>query len=173
MLKLKKKYNIMIIIVFGLPGTGKTYFSEYLANEIDAVHLNTDKVRHALNKQEQYDKKTKQLVYDRLKNEMVANIKKGFNVIVDGTFHKKAKRRQFIEKSLNLDQKLYFIQIKTTDAIAKKRLQKRRDFSEADFKVYQQIKYEFEPFNAAHLELWSDDGNIKNMIERAKVYIYG
>ncbi|MFA7193528.1 MAG: AAA family ATPase [Candidatus Paceibacterota bacterium] len=37
------------ILVMGLPGSGKTYFSERLVPKINAVHLNADKVREKFN----------------------------------------------------------------------------------------------------------------------------
>ena len=35
----------MILIIFGLPGTGKSYLSEQMAEKTEAVWLNTDKIR--------------------------------------------------------------------------------------------------------------------------------
>jgi predicted kinase len=35
----------MIVLVYGLPGTGKTFFARHFAKETGAVHLNTDLVR--------------------------------------------------------------------------------------------------------------------------------
>ena len=37
------------ILVMGLPGSGKTYFSERLIKEIDAIWINADEVRKRAN----------------------------------------------------------------------------------------------------------------------------
>lgn len=39
----------MKILVFGLPGAGKTYISRLLANELDCMHFDADVVRHVAN----------------------------------------------------------------------------------------------------------------------------
>jgi len=161
----------MIIVVFGLPGSGKTYFSEHLAAEINAVHLNTDKIRIKYNKQGQYDEKSKQYVYDMLKQEMVKALQHSNEVIVDGTFYKHSKRIQFIEKAQEQQQSIQFIEIKANENIIKQRLKNRDGISDADYKVYQQIKCMFEPLESPHLELWSDD-TINTMVKKAKAYIY-
>lgn len=48
----------MIIVIFGLPATGKTYLSEHLVKELDAVHLNTDITREKPGKECVYDEKS-------------------------------------------------------------------------------------------------------------------
>ena len=38
----------LIIKLLGVPGSGKTYFSQHLAPKINAVHLNSDAMRLAI-----------------------------------------------------------------------------------------------------------------------------
>ena len=44
----------MIIVVSGLPGTGKSYFAEKLSGRLGAVHFNSDKMRNALHARGKY-----------------------------------------------------------------------------------------------------------------------
>ena len=44
----------MIIVVSGLPGTGKSYFAEKLSGRLGAVHFNSDKMRNALHVRGKY-----------------------------------------------------------------------------------------------------------------------
>ena len=37
------------ILVMGLPGSGKTYFSRILCKEMNSIHLNADNVRKKFN----------------------------------------------------------------------------------------------------------------------------
>lgn len=161
----------MIILVFGLPGSGKTYFSKHLAAEINAIHLNTDKIRHKYNKQGQYDEKSKQYVYDMLKQEMLKTLQQSSEVIVDGTFYKHSKRKQFIEKAREQQQIIKFIEIKANEQTIKQRMKNRKGLSEADYSVYQHIKNMFEPLDSPHLVLWSEN-NMTTLVEKAKEYIY-
>lgn len=162
----------MIIVIFGLPGTGKTYLAKHLMHEIGGISLNTDRMRHKYHKEGLYDEKTKQFVYDQLKVEMAEYIRKGKNVIIDGTFYLKSKREEFKEEARKMGQKIIFIELKTVDDLVKKRLRQRREYSEADYKVYQQIKSQFEPMEEPHLELWSDNDNIQELIDKSKTHIY-
>ncbi len=163
----------MIILVFGLPGTGKTYFSERLSNEIGAVHINTDMVRKNLHFEGHYDEKTKQQVYNELIKHVQREIKKGSDVLIDGTFHRNDRRLQVKHAAEEMNQQLYIIEMKAGEEIIKKRMKKNRKYSEADFGVYSELKSEFEPANDKHLKLQSDDENIQELIAAAKKYIYG
>jgi len=163
----------MVIIVYGLPGTGKTCFSEHLAKDIDAVHLNTDRIRHKINKQGQYDKASKMQVYEQMCSEMTRELRRSNDVIVDGTFYNYPKRNRFIERAKALNHKTVLIEIQAPENLIRKRLQKEREFSEADIKVYNSIKSKFEPDDENDLELQSGEDNIDEMIREAKNYIYG
>jgi len=161
----------MIILVFGLPGTGKTYFAEHFAEKLDAVHLNTDNVREKLHFKGHYDGKTKQQVYNELFKQAQMEFKKGADVIVDGTFHLSRRRGQLEKLSKEENKKIYYIEIKAGKETARKRLKKSRKHSEADIDVYEKIKNEFEPLDNDCLELWSDRDDIEEMMNKAEKYI--
>lgn len=161
----------MILIVFGLPGTGKSYFAKHMAEEIKADHLNTDVVRKESGLQGQYDEKTKEIVYKLLLKIMTDHVSENHNVIVDGTFQKKAIRDRFLDKAKQLRQQVFFIGIKAKDETVKQRMKTEREHSEADYQVYLQIKHSFEPMEQSHLELWSDKTSIDEMIKKAKAHI--
>jgi predicted kinase len=160
-------------MVFGLPGTGKTFFSEHLAKKLNAVHLNTDIVREKLNFKGDYSGKTKQQVYNELFKHAQKEFKKGANVIVDGTFHLNRRRRQLEELTKEEGRKIHFIEIKASEKTARKRLKKSRKHSEADFDVYEKIKNEFEPLNQDCLIIWTDTEDMEVLINKAEKYIYG
>ncbi len=162
----------MILIIFGLPGTGKSYLSERITEETEAVWLNTDKIRKEINKQGQYDEGTKELVYQNLLNKMVSFARKGKHVIVDATFQKKALRNKFFLTGKKLDHQVLFIEMKANDQTVKERLKSKRHFSEADYEVYLQIKSSFEHMEKPHLVFYSDEQNVYDMINTIKSFIY-
>ncbi len=163
----------MVIIVFGLPGTGKSYFARHLSQEIDAVYLSTDEVRLHMKKQGRYDEKDKQLVYDRLEEMMSEHLKKGETVIIDGTFHEQRRRDQFSGKAHELRQPIFFIEMQSREETVKERVEQKREYSEADYSVYKMILDKFEPLGIPHLQLESDRDALGTMIEQARHYIYG
>jgi predicted kinase len=161
----------MILMVFGLPGTGKSFFAKHMVKVLDAVHLNTDMVRKEANLQGRYDEETKEIVYDLLLREMTTHVSENQSVIVDGTFHKKQVRDRFMDKANQLGQQVFFIEMKAGDETVKRRLKSEREYSEADYQVYLQIKHSFETMEQPHLELWSDTTTIDEMVKKAKAHI--
>lgn len=110
----------MIIIVFGLPGTGKSFFARHYAEETGAVYLNTDIVRKEMNKQGQYDEKTNLLIYEELLERMSRSARNGRDVIVDGTFQKKLYRELFSRRSAGSNMDIIFIEMRASDETVKK-----------------------------------------------------
>jgi predicted kinase len=163
----------MIILVFGLPGTGKTFFSRFLEKDINALYLNTDKVRIESGMKGQYNEQHKDEIYAKLREKAEAGMKSNHDIIIDGTFHKQSRRDEFSELAASYGQMIYFIEIKAAPEVVKNRLSMQRKNSEADFDIYKQVKNEYDTFPGAHLELWSDRENIEKMIIKAKNYIYG
>lgn len=163
----------MIILVFGLPGMGKTYFAEHFAKKLNAIYLSTDLVREKLKFKGHYDGKTKQQVYNELFKQAQMEFKKGANVIVDGTFHVSRRREQLEKLAKEENKKVFYIEMKADEKTARKRLKKSRKHSEANPDVFETIKSEFEPLENNSLGLWSDKEDIDEMMNKAEKYIYG
>ncbi len=162
----------MIFIVIGPPATGKSYFARHAAEEIGAVHLNTDIVRKKINKQGQYDEQSKELVYDHLLREMIHHARANEHVIVDGTFQKNKHRERFAREARKHSREVHFVEMRATEDTVKERLQSDRAYSEADFKVYRQIRSTFEPMKEPHLILWTDEQDVPELIQKLKTHIH-
>jgi predicted kinase len=163
----------MIIVVYGLPGTGKSWLSRRLAREFHAIHLNTDIVRDELGKKGDYSQASRYQVYDHLLELAGERLKQGHNVILDGTFHKKEKRAAIREIAGKLGKDLFSLEMKASEKTIAGRLEKRRDHSEADFDVYLKLKGESDYAEEDRLILFSDAETEEEMITRVKDYIYG
>jgi len=161
----------MILIVTGLPATGKSYFAKHTAKEIGAVHLNTDIIRKEINKQGQYDKESKQLVYDHLLESMIKHAQNKEHVIIDGTFHKKEVRERFAREARKYTREVYFVEMRATEKTVKERLKSEREYSEADFKVYKKIKSTYEQLKEPHLVLWTDESDVNELIGKLNTYL--
>ena len=163
----------MILIVFGLPATGKTHLSEMTAIKFDAVHLNTDIIRKELNLQGKYDEHSKHMVYDHMLEQMVHHALNNQDIIVDGTYQKEEHRNQYLQKARELNQELYFIELRAKEQTIKERMQSDRNHSEADFQVYKYLKRSFEQKNEPHLILWTDEHTDTELLNNIKLYING
>jgi len=171
---MKKHPNVKSVLVFvmGLPGSGKSYFAKGLAKKIGAVYLGSDEIRKEIGLMGSYHYDNKLSVYqDMFKRAKEIN-KSGRSLILDGTFYLQQVRDPFIFFAKSLSWKLSIIHIKAEETLILKRLSKPRADSEADLKVYQKIKSEFEPIREPHLLIQSSDGSLQESVEKAVRYIH-
>lgn len=161
----------MVILVFGLPGSGKTFFSQCLAEKIKAVHFNSDRIRKESGEWNQYGDASKINVYEVMLEKMREAVQSGYAVVVDATFYKKELRDKFLHASLQLHQPFRMIEVRASEETIKQRLSKPREDSQADYSVYKKIKNEFEPVTEEHLVLFSDKETIAEMTQKATTYL--
>jgi len=161
----------MIVIVFGLPGSGKSYFASRLAGMINAEYINSDKVRKTMFETSSYSKKEKLAVYNEMISQIAETVRKRENVVLDATFYKNDVRKRFVNEVENNDG-IIFIEIWAEEHLIRERLKRPRKHSEADFKVYKKIKKQWEPLKQTHLILQSTDDNIRDMLEKTADYLH-
>ena len=161
----------MIVIVFGLPGSGKSYFAIKLGELINASYISSDQLRMQLYENRTYTDNEKLSVYDAMLLKMKDHLLQGENVVLDATFYKNEIRQKFIKAGKKLSE-IVFIEINASETITWERLQKERPDSEADFEVYKKVKALWEPMNDDHLILQSTNENIAEMLRKAKDYIH-
>lgn len=160
----------MIVIVFGLPGSGKSYFASRFAKVINAEYINSDRVRKEMFQKRVYSDEEKKAVYDKMLERMKESVKQKRDVVLDGTFHKKDTRKIFVEEMKGKGG-ILFIEIQADENIIMERLKKERPYSEADFEIYKLISLQNEPLNEPHLVLKSTDNNIDEMLLKASDYL--
>ena len=161
----------MVIIVFGLPGSGKSYFASRLAAKLNALYVNSDELRLQLIPERAYTDAEKLLVYDAMLGAMADAIGKHGAIVLDATFYKEAIRNRFDLKAASLREPILYIEVTAPENIIAGRLAKPRNFSEADFAVYQKLKLAFEPLQQKHLVVVSSDNDIEPSIQQAIEYI--
>ncbi len=144
----------MLIVVSGLPGTGKTTVSNELAEELNARVLSTDEIRKGALREPGYSKKKKRRVYEEMFRVAQDWLKKNENVILDATFFKKEWRVRASEIGRGQKERVFFIEIVCPEEIVKRRIEERyhhqKDYSDADYRVYKMIQNKFEPIRKEH-----------------------
>jgi predicted kinase len=163
----------MIILVGGLPGSGKTYFAKRLAAKIDAVWLSSDAVRKSLEARGKYLPDDRMLVYKELGRLAELHHNNSRDVVVDATFSHQQMRDLFVFLADKLSVLLHFIWIHANESLIKHRLQQPREDSEADFAVYQKLRDEFEPLDLPFMKIESTNDNIASMLQIAERYLKG
>ena len=162
----------MIVLVYGLPGTGKSHFSKHLAEVMDAYYFNTDTIWDNEKQKGNYNTQLKELEHNQLMDKAKEKLEKGSAVILDGTFHKKAIRNKILNIAREAGHRIYLIEIRATEQTVKERLKTKKKFTKADFAIYKKIKSEFEIYRENHLELYSDSLSIDEMIIKTRNFIY-
>ena len=166
-------YPSCLIMIIGLPGTGKSYFARILSKSIGAHHINSDQIRHQFGLRGRYDESSKRRVYSALVKEAENLLKKDEKaVIVDATLYKKDLRLPYKDLANRMGVNIFWVEMTADESIIKERISKERPFSEADYDVYQKIKGSYEPLEERHLVLASDKLSNPEMISRALYYFF-
>lgn len=161
----------LLVVVLGLPGTGKTTFARALGARLEAAHFNTDKLRTELGLRGQYDEAAKARIYGELLERCRTGLAQGNPVILDGTFYLQAFRDRLAELALTSQARTKWIEILASPQTVEQRVSQERPFSEADFAVYQKIRGAFEPLQGERLQLFSDRQPLEAMLGLALEYV--
>lgn len=161
----------MLIMIAGLPGSGKSYFAEKLAAHLGAVYINSDQVRQTIHALGHYTDQDKLKIYEEMLRLATNSLKENKVVVVDTTFYRQSVRNLFFNLAKTLVVPVFFMEVFADEALVRERLKKPRKYSEADFKVYEKIKTAFEPIAEPHLRLQSNNENIGTMLNTAIQYI--
>ncbi len=149
----KLEHKPYLLLVGGLPATGKTWFARALAAKLGIAHINSDTLRAELNLRGQYDPASKQRVYDSMFERGERLLKDGQSLIVDSTFYLQRLRQPWVLLAQKYELSYFFIEITAPEEIAMERLRQPRPDSEADQEVYRLLKASWEEIELPHLVL--------------------
>lgn len=162
----------MIVIVCGLPGSGKSYFATRLSAALHARYISSDDIRFRMFPERTYSDAEKTQVYAAMLSAMNDAIAGNQAVVLDATFSREAWRRMFEDAAATRQQALVYIEVVAPDPLVRERLRQPRTSSEADYAVYRKVKDEAEPLLRDHLVLTSSNDNIDSMLAEALTYIH-
>lgn len=161
----------ILILVFGLPGTGKTTLARQLAADIDAWHRNSDSVRIELGLQGHYSTEEKQSVYQQLREEAFRQLLSGHRVIIDATFSRKEEREEWTTAAAQIRMPIYWIELRAKEEVVRHRVKEARPDSEADEAVYEQIRRQWVPMQEDHLILHTDRESLPDLVHQVKEWL--
>lgn len=160
-----------VILIGGLPASGKTTLAEALAEQLDAVHLNSDKIRVMLEFSGQYASSEKERIYEELLRQAEEELAdETETIVVDATFIRESWRADFDALARRSGAQIYWVFLVADEEVIRQRMQYARKYSEADYNVYLHLKTVYEKMNRPCLYLHSDQLSLSDMMEQVKKY---
>jgi len=83
----------VLILLYGFPGAGKTFFARQLAEHLQAAHVQSDRIRGDLFEQPRYDKEENQVVSQLMDYMTGEFLHAGVSVIYDASAARQGQRR--------------------------------------------------------------------------------
>jgi predicted kinase len=152
--------NPVLIMLSGLPGTGKSYLAHRLAQMVPFVIIESDHVRKLLFPQPRYTGEESYWVHRTCHALMSKLLKKGVRVIYDATnLHE--RHREFVYRlARSAEVKLIIVKTVAPEETALRRLRRRhsadrddQDTSDAVLRVHQRMARRAEPIGRNYITI--------------------
>ena len=176
----------MLIVLTGLPGTGKSTVAAALARETGAVVLSTDKIRAERRGRPGFTRAEKGGVYERMFARARRALAAGRSVVLDGTFYLESLRRDAAAAGRESKASVFTVEVVSPVPIVKRRMERRlraaKGIRPAGFEVHGFIRRSFEPVRGRHFTVdtadprtWRSDigalANAMRVVERRRAII--
>jgi len=138
--------NPVLIIISGLPGAGKSYFSRQLAAKLPSVVLESDFLRKKLFPTPIYSNTENQYLFSACHYLIEELLASGRTVIFDATNLVEHNREMLYRIAERAKAKIIIVQVKAPANVLHQRLSDRRHFSnpeeysDADWQTYEMMK---------------------------------
>lgn len=150
--------NPVLVMLTGLPGTGKSNLARQLAEVLPFAIVESDQVRKILFPQCEYTGEESQWVHRTCHALMDKLLMKGVRVIYDATNLHERHRELVYRLADAREVKLIVVKVVSPEAVASQRLRNRRgdvtdddDVSDADVKVYRRMSRSVDPIRRNHV----------------------
>jgi hypothetical protein len=143
-----------LIVVSGLPGTGKSYVSGKLAEKLPFLVLESDALRKTLFPKPSYSPQESSQLFQILHLLIERLLRKGISLILDATNLSERYREHLYSIADRVNAGLIIVRVKALPELVHERLKKRQRDSEtksdADWQVYQKMKPTVEKIHRNH-----------------------
>jgi len=144
----------VLVIVSGLPGTGKFYFCRCLSERLAAVILESDSLRRVLFQHPDHSWKESARLFKAIRLLAKRLLWRGICVILDATNLSERHREYFYSIAGHLGVKLVLVSVQAPPSVVKERLAERarslEGNSEAGWEVYRKMKPSVEKIRRKH-----------------------
>jgi len=145
----------VLVMLTGLPGSGKSRVAEELRSRTSAVVLESDDLRRLLFHRPVHSADESRRLFAALHAAAEALLAEGASVVVDATNVVEAERAPLYALGERTGAKLIVVQVTAPDRVIRRRLGVRAragtSRSEADTRVYERMQFRLEPIQRPHL----------------------
>ncbi len=145
-----------LIVISGLPGTGKSYFARRLAERVPAAIVESDAMRKALFPTPWYTPEESQRMFHATHVLIEDLLRRGISVIFDATNLMEHHREPLYNIAERLKAKLVIVKVEAPPEVVRERLRRRAESpeagekSDADWEVYRKMLGDREKIRRNH-----------------------
>jgi predicted kinase len=139
-----------LVVLIGLPGSGKSYFARQLARHFPAAVLDIDALRQALIAEPQHTEKEHGRLFPAVHVLSRRLLDRGASVIMDATNLKEANRRPLYRLAEEAGARLVIVRVRAPISLVRRRLGGRVDGrdplnrSTADLAVLEKMRHDYQ-----------------------------
>jgi predicted kinase len=148
-----------LVVLSGLPGSGKSHFCRRLASRYPMASLKSDALRKALFGQPAYSAEESHRLFAACHLVLSRLLARGVPTIFDATNLREVHRRQVYSIADEHNAKLILVHLQAPPAVVHERLQARvkgphaDDLSDAGPEVYERMRHDVEPIGRPHISV--------------------
>ena len=145
----------VLVVVSGLPGAGKSYFCQRLAQRLPLLVVETDALRRRLFGKPSYRVWEHQRLFAAVHRLLDELLGQGISLVLDATNLSEYYRERLYHIAERRGAKLILVWVEAPPEVVAERLASRArgetgDNSEADWEVYQRMKSKVQPIRRNH-----------------------
>lgn len=148
--------NPVMVVLVGLPGSGKSYFGNRLRERISIARVETDWIRKFIFRTPVYNAKENNILFKTCHMLLERLLTQGVDVLFDATNLVEANRERLYNISYKTDSRLILVKMEAPSDLIFQRLEQRRyhpdvqDNSDADWSIFRKMRSSFEPIRKDH-----------------------